>query len=72
MITPVDLENLLRFSLTNQVEFLALQFEFISWKGLVLCKYLNLKGITIVFTNFVHLGRMLINTSLLTLGTLTT
>jgi hypothetical protein len=53
----VALGNLLRFSLTNQVEYQGLQFELISWRGLALYKYLNLKGITTVFTNFVHLSR---------------
>lgn len=53
----VALGNLLRFNLTNRAEYLGLQFELISWKCLVLYKYLNLKGITTVFTNFVHLGR---------------
>lgn len=56
-ITAVDLGNLLKFSLTNLVEYLGLQFELTSWNGLVLCKFLNPKGITTAFINFVHLGR---------------
>ena len=59
----VDLGNLLKFSLINLVEYLGLQFELISWNGLVLCKFLNLKGITTVFINFVHLGRFVYRTN---------
>ncbi len=56
-LIAVALGNLLRFNLTNQVEYRELQFELIFWKGLVLYRYLSLKGITTVFINFVHLGR---------------
>lgn len=57
VLVAAGLENLLRFSLIQVVEYPELQLGPIFWKDLVLCKLLILKGTFIVFINYAHRGR---------------